>query len=108
MKDDRVDFNITNNGISVGANVTRAYFEERVLPLITTLLLDMAPSQTRRGSSRRTAKSVPREMQRDFPMDKKIEPPPVAEIGSAATRVVAISSYSNKPLSGPSSTKILA
>lgn len=105
---DRVDFNITNNGISVGANVTRDYFEERVLPLITTLLVDMAPSQKRRTSSRRAARPELKESRGGVLTVKAVEQRPAILTAPDATRAAAISSYSNKPSRETSGTRILA
>lgn len=105
---DRVDFNITNNGISVGANVTLDYFEERVLPLITTLLVDMAPSQKRRTSSRRAARPEPKESQGSVLTVKAVEQRSAAVTAPDATRAAAISSYSHKPSMETSGTRILA
>ena len=105
---DRVDFNITNNGISVGANVTRDYFEERVLPLITALLADMAPSQKRRPSSRRAARPEPKESRVGVLTVKAGEQRPAATTAPAASRAAAISSYSQKLPGETSGTHILA
>lgn len=104
---DRVDFNITNNGISVGANVTRDYFEDRVLPLITALLVDMAPSQKRRASSRRAAGPEPKERVGVLTV-KAVEQRPAAMTAPDATRAAAISSYSDKRSRETSGTHILA
>lgn len=105
---DRVDFNITNNGISVGANVTRDYFEERVLPLITALLADMAPPQKRRTSSRRAARPEPKESRVGVRMVKAAKQRPAATTALDATRAAAISSYSQKLSRETSGTRILA
>ncbi|MDB5613748.1 MAG: hypothetical protein JWQ22_1401 [Devosia sp.] len=105
---DRVDFNITNNGVSVGANVTREYFEERVLPLITTLLTDMAPSQKRGTSSRRAAGTEPKESRVGVPKVNAVDHRPAAITAPGATRAAAISSYSQKRPKEMSGTHILA
>lgn len=99
---DRVDFNITNNGISVGANVTRDYFEDRVLPLITILLGDMASPQKRRAASRRAARPEPKESRVGVLTIKALEQRP------AATRAVAIRSYTHKPSVEKRDTHIFA
>lgn len=41
-KDPRVDFAIRRNGVSLSANVSQAYFETTVLPVITTILQELA------------------------------------------------------------------
>lgn len=105
---DRVDFNITNNGISVGANVTRDYFEERVLPLITALLADMAPSQKRRAPSRRAARPEPKERRLGVRTVKAVKQRPTVTAALDATRTAAISSYSQKFSTETSETQILA
>lgn len=105
---DRVDFNITNNGVSVGANVTRDYFEERVLPLITTLLMEMAPSQKRRTSYKSAARPEPKERRDGVLSVKAVEQRPAAITAPDATRAAAISSYSHKPSIETSGTHILA
>lgn len=105
---DRIDFNITNNGISVGANVTREYFEERVLPLITTLLVDMAPTQKRRTSSKRATRPEPNASGVGVFAVKALEQRPAPTTAPDATRAAAISSYSHKPPKATSGPHILA
>ena len=100
---DRVDFNITKNGVSVGANVTRDYFEEQVLPLITTLLADMSVTQKRRSTSKRAARPVTA-----APAVKVVEQRPAPTTASVVTRTAAINSYSRKPQKETISTRILA
>ena len=41
-EDHRVDFAIRRNGVSLSANVSQAYFEATVLPVITTILQELA------------------------------------------------------------------
>jgi hypothetical protein len=41
-KDRRVDFAIRRNGLSLSANVSEAYFEATVIPVITTILQELA------------------------------------------------------------------
>ena len=101
---DRVDFNITNNGVSVSANVTRDYFEERVLPLITTLLIEMTPSQKRPTLYKSAARPEPKERRDGVPSVKAVEQRPAVMTALAATPAIAIRSYSHKPsreTSGP-------
>lgn len=105
---DRIDFNIANNGISVGANVTRDYFEERVLPLITTLLVGMAPTQNRRASSKRPARPEPKESRGSLLTIKAVEQCHVATTAPDAMRAAAISSYSHKTSRKTAGTHILA
>lgn len=100
---DRIDFNITKNGVSVGANVTRDYFEEQVLPLITTLLADMSVSQKQRPASKRAARPVAK-----APAAKAPSQLPASNATPVATRAEAISSYGRKPSKETLNTRILA
>ena len=102
---DRIDFNITNKGISVGASVTRDYFDERVLPLITSLLADMSPSQKRRFAAASRAMS-PAAKPKPASVPKALAPRPA--VPADVTPAAAIRSYSPRPASKTNGTAILA
>ncbi|MHA6691627.1 hypothetical protein [Devosia sp. A449] len=104
---DRIDFNITNKGISVGASVTRDYFDERVLPLITSLLADMSPSQKRRfAAASRAMNPAAKPKPASVPKTKALAPRPA--VPADVTPAAAIRSYSPRPANKTNGTAILA
>ncbi len=108
---ERVDFNIANNGVSVGASVTLDYFEERVLPLITTLLGEMQTPPRRRAAARRAKvelKQNPRPKPVSIPKAKPAEKPLALPAPPKVALTAAINCYTATSPRQAETTHILA